>query len=107
MYNIVIVEDELIESESLRRIVSQYVDNSVVHEANTGKKAIQLIDQLDQIDMMLVDINIPLPNGNQVIEYLRTKSASTKVIVTTANDDFDIVRSMLNLKVDDYLGFVE
>lgn len=103
MYNIVIVEDELIESESLRRIVSQYVDNSVVHEANTGKKAIQLIDQLDQIDMMLVDINIPLPNGNQVIEYLRTKSASTKVIVTTANDDFDIVRSMLNLKVDDYL----
>lgn len=103
MYNIVIVEDELIESESLRRIVSQYVDNSVVHEANTGKKAIQLIDNLDQIDMMFVDINIPLPNGNQVIEYLRRKSASTKVIVTTANDDFDIVRSMLNLKVDDYL----
>ncbi|MBU9816306.1 response regulator [Rahnella sp. C60] len=103
MYNIVIVEDELIESESLRRIVSESVGNSIVHEASTGKKAIQLIDKLDQIDMMLVDINIPLPNGNQVIEYLRTKSASTKVIVTTANDDFDLVRSMLNLKVDDYL----
>jgi YesN/AraC family two-component response regulator len=25
------------------------------------------------------------------------------VIVTTANDDFDIVRHMLSLKVDDYL----
>lgn len=103
MYNIVIVEDELIESESLRRMVSQYIENSVVHEAATGKKAIQLIDNLDHIDMMLVDINIPLPNGNQVIKYLRSKSASTRVIVTTANDDFDIVRSMLNLKVDDYL----
>lgn len=103
MYNIVIVEDELIESESMRRIVSQYVDNAVVHEAPTGKKAIQLIDDLEQIDMMFVDINIPLPNGNQVIEYLRTKNRDTKVIVTTANDDFEIVRSMLNLKVDDYL----
>ncbi|PKE29529.1 DNA-binding response regulator [Rahnella sp. AA] len=103
MYNIVIVEDELIESESLRRIVSQYVDNAVVHEASTGKKAIQLIDDLEKIDMMFVDINIPLPNGNQVIEYLRTKNNDTKVIVTTANDDFEIVRSMLNLKVDDYL----
>ncbi|MFO6300042.1 response regulator transcription factor [Rahnella selenatireducens] len=103
MYNIVIVEDELIESESLRRIVSQYVENAVVHEASTGKKAIQLIDDLEQIDMMFVDINIPLPNGNQVIEYLRTKNSDTKVIVTTANDDFEIVRSMLNLKVDDYL----
>ncbi len=103
MYNIVIVEDEYIESESLKRIVSRCVENSVIHEASTGKKAIQLIDELNQIDMMLVDINIPLPNGNQVIEYLKSKNTQTKVIVTTANDDFDIVRHMLSLKVDDYL----
>ncbi len=103
MYNIVIVEDEHIESESLKRIISRCVENSVIHEASTGKKAIQLIDQLSQIDMMFVDINIPLPNGNQVIEYLRQKNTDTKVIVTTANDDFDIVRHMLSLKVDDYL----
>lgn len=103
MFNIVIVEDEPIELESLRRIISQCVENAVIHEASTGKKAIQLIDQLSQIDMIFVDINIPLPNGNQVIEYLKKKNSDTKVIVTTANDDFDIVRSMYNLKVDDYL----
>lgn len=103
MFNIVIVEDEPIELESLRRIISQCVENAVIHEASTGKKAIQLIDQLSQIDMIFVDINIPLPNGNQVIEYLKKKNTDTKVIVTTANDDFDIVRSMYNLRVDDYL----
>lgn len=103
MYSIVIVEDEHIESEALRRIISQCVEDSVIHEASTGKKAIQLIDQLSKIDIIFVDINIPLPNGNQVIEYLRSKNNDTKVIVTTANDDFDIVRSMINLKVDDYL----
>ncbi|WP_312981726.1 AraC family transcriptional regulator [Atlantibacter sp.] len=103
MFNIVIVEDEPIELESLRRIISQCVENAVIHEASTGKKAIQLIDQLSQIDMIFVDINIPLPNGNQVIEYLKKNNTDTKVIVTTANDDFDIVRSMYNLKVDDYL----
>ncbi|HHG8772958.1 TPA: AraC family transcriptional regulator [Raoultella planticola] len=103
MYNIVIVEDEYIESESLKRIISRCVENSVIHEAATGKKAIQLIDRLSQIDMMFVDINIPLPNGNQVIEYLKQKNTATKVIVTTANDDFEIVRQMLSLKVDDYL----
>lgn len=103
MYNIVIVEDEHIESEALRRIISRCVENSVIHEAATGKKAIQLIDQLNRIDMMFVDINIPLPNGSQVIQYLRKNNNETKVIVTTANDDFDIVRSMLNLNVDDYL----
>lgn len=103
MYNIVIVEDEYIESESLKRIISRCVENAVIHEAPTGRKAIQLIDQLNDIDMMLVDINIPLPNGNQVIEHLKRKNSATKVIVTTANDDFEIVRHMLSLKVDDYL----
>lgn len=103
MYNIIIVEDEHIESESLKRIISRCIENSVIHEAATGRKAIQLIDQLSHIDMMFVDINIPLPNGNQVIEYLKQKNTDTKVIVTTANDDFDIVRHMLSLKVDDYL----
>lgn len=103
MYNIVIVEDELIESEALRRIICQCVENAVVHEAATGKKAIQLIDSLERIDMIFVDINIPLPNGHQVIEYLKKNNTDTKVIVTTANDDFDIVRNMLSLKVDDYL----
>lgn len=103
MYNIVIVEDEPIELESLTRIISRCVENSVIYEASTGRKAIQLIDELSQIDMMFVDINIPLPNGNQVIEYLKKKNCNTKVIVTTANDDFEIVRHMLSLKVDDYL----
>lgn len=78
MFNIVIVEDEPIELESLNRIVSQCVENAVIHEASTGKKAIQLIDQLNHIDMIFVDINIPLPNGNQVIEYLRKKNTETK-----------------------------
>jgi len=103
MYNIVIVEDEYIESESLKRIISRCIESSVIHEASTGRKAIQFIDQLSRIDMMLVDINIPLPNGNQVIEYLKQKNTDTKVIVTTANDDFEIVRHMISLKVDDYL----
>ncbi|HGU7510170.1 TPA: AraC family transcriptional regulator [Escherichia coli] len=103
MFTIVIVEDEPIELEALRQIISQCVENSAIHEASTGKKAIHLIDQLGKIDMIFVDINIPLPNGKQVIEYLKKKNSDAKIIVTTANDDFDIVRSMYNLKVDDYL----
>jgi len=103
MLNIVIVEDEPVELEALRRIISQCVENAVIHEASTGKKAVQLIDRLTHIDMMLVDINIPVPKGNQVINYLKRNNSQTKVIVTTANDDFETVRGMFNLKVDDYL----
>lgn len=103
MYNIVIVEDELIEMQSIERIVLTCVDNAVIHKASTGKKAIQLIDDIKNIDLMLVDINIPLPNGKEVIDYLRTKNNEAKVVVTTANDDFDMLRNMFNLQIQDYL----
>lgn len=103
MYNIVIVENEPIELESLTRSVSRYVENSMIYEASTGREAIQLIDELSQIDMMFVDINIPLADANQVIKYLKKNNPASRVIVTTANADFDIVHNMLSLKVDDYL----
>ncbi|WP_027695599.1 helix-turn-helix domain-containing protein [Vibrio litoralis] len=103
MYNIVIVEDELIEMESIERIVLTCVDNALIHKASTGRKAIQLIDDIKNIDLMLVDINIPLPNGKEVIDYLRSKNNEAKVVVTTANDDFDMLRNMFNLQIQDYL----
>ncbi|MGY0613660.1 response regulator [Vibrio sp. FJH11] len=103
MYNIVIVEDELIEMESIERIVLQCVNNAFIHKASTGKKAIKLIDEIKNVDMILVDINIPLPNGKEVIEYLRTKNRDAKVIVTTANDDFDMLHNMFHLQIQDYL----
>lgn len=103
MYKILLVEDELIELEALKKIINKGFDGIKVFEASKGTEAIQLIDQLDHIDLILVDINIPLPNGLEVIRYLREKSTETKVIVTTANDDIDLVRHMFGLKVDDYL----
>ena len=103
MYNIVIVEDEIIEMESIERIVLQCVNNAFIHKASTGRNAIKLIDEVKNIDLMLVDINIPLPNGKEVIEHLRSKNKETKVIVTTANDDFDMLRDMFHLQIQDYL----
>lgn len=103
MYKILLVEDELIELEALKKIINKGFDDVNVVEASKGSEAIQLIDKLNHIDLMLVDINIPLPNGLEVIRYLRGKSNETKVIVTTANDDIDLARHMFGLKVDDYL----
>ncbi|WP_380180031.1 response regulator [Kalamiella sp. sgz302252] len=103
MPTVVIVEDEPVEAESLHRIIAASLDKAQIYEASTGRKAIQLIDQLNHIDLLFVDLNIPRPDGREVIRYLRSKNSEARVIVTSANDDFDMVRSMLHLQVEDYL----
>ncbi|MEW5289289.1 helix-turn-helix domain-containing protein [Erwinia papayae] len=103
MYSVVIIENEPVESKSLKGILSKCPENIRIYEAGTGESALMLIDRLSCIDIVLIDINISVPDGCQIVEYLRQKDSETKIIVVTANDDFHIIRYMLSLKVDDYL----
>ncbi|MDR3438603.1 response regulator [Telmatospirillum sp.] len=87
----------------MRTILTAQIEGiRIVGEARTGAEALQLIDHCD-IDLMLVDINIPKLNGLEVIRYLRRSHPDTKVIITTAYDDFEMTRTAIHLKADEYL----
>lgn len=104
MYKILIVEDEELERTSLKIFLEENLSNvEIVGEAKSGYEAIELIDK-EEINLMLVDINIPGVDGLEVIKYAREKLDPTvAIIVTTAYDDFEIAHSAIKLKVDDFL----
>ena len=103
MYKILIVEDEELERTSLKIFLEESLsDVKIVGEAKSGYEAMDYIDQED-INMMLVDINIPGADGLEVIKYAREKLDRVIIIVTTAYDDFDIAHGAIKLKVDDFL----
>jgi YesN/AraC family two-component response regulator len=103
MCTIAIVEDENLERNALRSILTNRLPGcTIIGEAATGEEAIAIIDK-GGIELMLLDISIPRPDGLEVLQYLRKKSAETKVIITTAHETFDIAREALHLKADEYL----
>ncbi|MDR1685484.1 MAG: response regulator [Desulfovibrio sp.] len=103
MRTIAIVEDEKLERSALRSIITDHLSGcTIVGEAATGEEAITLIDK-GGIELMLLDISIPHPDGLEVLQYLRDKNAETKVIITTAHETFHIAREAIHLKVDEYL----
>ncbi len=103
MYDIAIVEDEELERQALHSILSENIPGiRIAGEARSGAEAVNLIDA-SNIDLMLVDINIPKLNGLEVIRHLREQHADTKVIIITAYDCFEMTRTAIHLKVDEYL----
>lgn len=103
MCSIVIVEDEDLERRFLRTVLEKSIPGAqVLGEARSGLEAIKLIDRYN-IDLILVDINIPVVNGFEVIRHLRQKHTDTKVIITTAYDAFEMTREAIHLKADEYL----
>lgn len=103
MYKILIVEDEELERTSMKIFLEEnLLDVEIAGEAKSGYEAVEMIDTRE-INMMLVDINIPGMDGMEVIKYARKKLPEAVIIITTAYDDFNIAHKAIKLKVDDFL----
>ncbi|NOZ47639.1 MAG: response regulator [Chlorobi bacterium] len=61
-------------------------------EAENGKKAIEILKNTE-IDIVLMDIEMPVMNGLETTQYIRTKLATNKsntpIIALTAHDPND------------------
>lgn len=99
---IAIVEDHRLFREGLRLILAGEKDIKIVGEAQNGLQAIEMIDEL-QPEVILLDLNMPVMDGFQVLKRLKQKQCATKALLLTASrEDAKIIKS-LNLGAKGYL----
>jgi DNA-binding response OmpR family regulator len=83
---VLLVEDE----ETLRRVLRNLLerDGFEVAEAGDGAEALSAVDRLTP-DAVVLDLNLPVMDGYDVLSRLRTRSTSATlpVLVLTANGD--------------------
>ncbi len=96
---ILIVEDE----NSIREVEAAYLKQQgyKILEADTGSKALNLFKN-NQIDLVVLDINLPEMDGITVCKRIREKSNVPIIMVTARIQDID---ELIGLEVgaDDYI----
>jgi two-component system response regulator YesN len=103
MYKVVIVDDEPVIVEGLRRIVDwQAYDCVVAGCASSGKEGLELIEKVNP-DILFSDIRMPGMDGLTMIAAMRSQHADMQVVILTGYRDFDYARQALNLGVFRYL----
>ena len=80
---IVIVDDEPLARERLRRLLAEFPGYEVVGEAGEGATALALIRET-QPDVVLLDIRMPGMDGLQVARHLAEEKMPPAVVFTTA-----------------------
>jgi len=91
-YTILIVDDIFMNRLLIKEIVRDCVQE--IFEAENGKEAIEIIERQNSIDMVLMDIEMPVMNGLETTKYIRTKLPASKnkipIVALTAHnpDDF-------------------
>lgn len=80
---IVVVDDEPLARERLRRLVLEFPGYEVVGEAGSGAQALEVI-RAQQPDVVLLDIRMPGMDGLQVARHLAEEKTPPAVVFTTA-----------------------
>ncbi|MCI5648743.1 MAG: helix-turn-helix domain-containing protein [Fusicatenibacter sp.] len=101
--SVLLVDDEIMIREGFKRLFDWEVhDCEVAGEAADGMEALALIDTL-QPDIVIMDINIPIMNGLQVIKLSRMKHPDIAFVIVSGYDDFSYCREALRLQITDYI----
>lgn len=85
---VVIVDDEAVARKGLRTLLSREPDVVIVGEASSGQETEQLVRE-HRVDVLLLDIQMPLKNGLDVVAGLDPETLPL-VIFITAHDEHAI-----------------
>lgn len=102
MIRVVLADDHHLVRQGIRSILEHAEDVEVVAEAADGHEAIQLVRQL-QPDVIVLDIAMPLLNGIQVTEQIRSLGLATRVVILSMYGDDTLVRRVLRQGAFGYL----
>jgi DNA-binding LytR/AlgR family response regulator len=98
IYNCLIVDDEPIARQIMRSYISKTQNLELIGECKNGVEAIDKINLNQNIDIVFLDINMPILNGISVVKNL---SYLPKIIFTTAYQEHAVESYELN--TTDYL----
>ena len=104
MKNILIVDDESSLRGALAELLSAEPDFTVF-EAEHGVAALQILKD-SQIDLMLLDVDMPFLNGVGVVKELKEKPeeyTQPEILILTNRGDMDMVSEMVALNMFDYV----
>jgi len=97
-----IVDDHQIIVDGIKMLLHGVKNISVVAEANNGRDALAILET-KKVDLILMDIEMPILNGCDTTAIITSKFPNTKIIALTTHDDKSLIDKMLNAGASGYL----
>lgn len=100
--HLLIADDHILIREGLRRILSIEPSIKVVAEVGDGAQAVKYT-MANQVDIVLMDINMPVLNGIEACRLIKEKKPSTGVIALTIHNQEEYLFELLKVGVSAYV----
>lgn len=93
---IIIADDHAIVRQGLRATLEREADFVILEEAENGRAALGLIENL-QPQIAILDVDMPEMNGFDVLRAVREKNLPTEIVFLTVHREGDLLDEALKL----------
>lgn len=101
MIRVLLVDDEYYFRQSLKYLIDwQTLGFEIIGEASNGQDA---IEKAANADLVLLDVNIPICNGLQVLEACTKRKYPAKIVIVTVYSEFAYIKKAMEYGAVDYL----
>ncbi|QJW48518.1 response regulator [bacterium BFN5] len=103
MFTLLIAEDEQLERQALRYIITRHCPSiEIIGEAGDGTSAVREASQ-QRPDIVLIDIRMPELNGLEAAKAIRAILPDVRIVMLTAFDEFEYAKQALKVGAVEYL----
>lgn len=103
--NILLVEDQTLTRMGISLALNSGSSNCrIVAEAGSVHEAKELLKQLEKVDIVLLDLMLPDGNGTEIVQFLRSRGADTKVLVISADTTRENILQLIDLGIGGFIS---
>jgi DNA-binding NarL/FixJ family response regulator len=103
MIKTLIVEDKFFLLRALEEKLSIFEDIQIKDTAENGQEAIAILKKSHAVDLILMDIEMPVMNGIEATEIIKNKYPQIKILILTVFDNDENIFNAIKAGADGYL----
>lgn len=99
---VLICDDHQIIADGLKSLVNSIEGFEVATTANNGKEVLEILKVLS-VDIILMDIDMPVMNGLDATALIKKDYNNIKVVILSVHSEKGMIKNLIELGVDGYL----
>lgn len=103
MLNLSIVDDNSFLINAIKEKLSFFDDINIKHTATNGSELLQNLEASHNLELILMDIEMPVLNGIETTQMVKQKYPHIKIVMLTAFDNDENIFNAIQAGADGYL----
>ena len=101
--DVLLVDDHALIREGIALVMKQLGDDTQILEAETAEGALEIAQSNSNLDLVLLDLNLPDNDDFSLLQSMREELPSTPIVMLSATEDASLIQQALQIGANGFI----